>query len=198
MAAYGTIDPSPAWYVKAVPLSKPGLVAEIKRRDLRSVNAVLRELRNGTDDPLSKPGLASLLHTVWGTQYDDERDARFINDRVHANIQNDGTFSLVPRIPGGVISPAQLRRFADVAEKYNAGMVKITGGQRIDLLGIKREDLPGVWRDLGMSSGHTYTKAFRTCKTCVGTDFCRYGVGDSTSLVLQSKQAIGAWSRRTK
>jgi nitrite reductase (NADH) large subunit len=182
VAAYGKIDPSSTWYVKAVPLSKPELVAEIKRRDLRSVNAVLRELGNGADDPLSKPGLASLLHTVWGALYDDERDARFINDRVHANIQNDGTFSVVPRIPGGVTSPAQLRRLADVAEKYHVGLVKITGGQRIDLLGIKKEDLPGVWRDLGMPSGHAYTKAFRTCKTCVGTDFCRYGVGDSTSL----------------
>jgi nitrite reductase (NADH) large subunit len=182
VAAYGKTDPSAAWYVKAVPLAKPELVAAIKRQGLRSVSAVLHELGDGSDDPLSKPGLASLLRTIWGAQYEDERDARFINDRVHANIQHDGTFSVVPRIPGGVTSPAQLRRLADVAEKYNVGMVKITGGQRIDLLGIKKEDLPGVWRDLGMPSGHAYTKAFRTCKTCVGTDFCRYGVGDSTSL----------------
>jgi nitrite reductase (NADH) large subunit len=180
--AYGKTDPSSAWYVKSVPLAKPELIAEVKRRGLRSVSDVLQELGNGSDDPLSKPGLASLLRSVWGAQYEDQRDARFINDRVHANIQNDGTFSVVPRIPGGVTSPAQLRRLADVAEKYNVGMVKITGGQRIDLLGIKKEDLPGVWRDLGMPSGHAYTKAFRTCKTCVGTDFCRYGVGDSTSL----------------
>jgi len=182
VAAYGKTDPAAAWYVKAIPLPKPDLVAEIKRRGLHNVSAVLCELGNGSDDPVSKPGLASLLRTVWGAQYDDERDARFINDRVHANIQNDGTFSVVPRIPGGVTSPAQLRRLADVAEKYNVGMVKITGGQRIDLLGIKKDDLPGVWHDLGMPSGHAYTKAFRTCKTCVGTDFCRYGVGDSTSL----------------
>jgi nitrite reductase (NADH) large subunit len=182
LAAYGKTDPSAAWYVKAVPLAKPELVAEIKRRCLRSVSAVLHELGNGSDNPLSKPGLASLLRTTWGAQYDDERDARFVNDRVHANIQNDGTFSVVPRIPGGVTSPAQLRRLAEVAEKYHVGMVKITGGQRIDLLGIKKDDLPGVWRDLGMPSGHAYTKAFRTCKTCIGTDFCRYGVGDSTSL----------------
>jgi nitrite reductase [NAD(P)H] large subunit len=180
--AYGKPDPSASWYVKAVPLAKPDLVAEIKRRQLRSVSAVLRELGNGADDPMSKPGLASLLRTMWGSQYEDERDARFINDRVHANIQNDGTFSVVPRIPGGVTSPDQLRRLADVAEKYSVRMVKITGGQRIDLLGIRKEDLPDVWRDLGMPSGHAYTKAFRTCKTCVGTDFCRYGVGDSTSL----------------
>jgi nitrite reductase (NADH) large subunit len=182
LVAYGKPDPSAAWYVKAVPFAKTDLVAEIKRRQLRSVSAVLRQLGNGADDPLSKPGLASLLRTVWGSQYEDERDARFINDRVHANIQNDGTFSVVPRIPGGVTSPDQLRRLADVAEKYSVRMVKITGGQRIDLLGIRKEDLPGVWRDLGMPSGHAYTKAFRTCKTCVGTDFCRYGVGDSTGL----------------
>jgi nitrite reductase (NADH) large subunit len=182
VAAYGKADPTAAWYVKAVPLARPELVVAIKRLNLRSVSAVLRELGNDSDDPLSKPGLASLLRTIWGARYEDERDARFINDRVHANIQHDGTFSVVPRIPGGVTSAAQLRRFADVAEKYNVGMVKITGGQRIDLLGIKKADLPGVWRDLGMVSGHAYTKAFRTCKTCVGTDFCRYGVGDSTSL----------------
>ena len=112
----------------------------------------------------------------------DERDARFINDRVHANIQRNGTFSVVPRIYGGVTTAAQLRRIADVADKYQVPMVKITGGQRIDLLGIAKEQLPNVWRDLGMPSGHAYTKAFRTCKTCVGTDFCRYGVGDSTAL----------------
>jgi nitrite reductase (NADH) large subunit len=182
ISAYGNRDPSASWYVKAVPLAKPELVAEIKRRELRSVSAVLRELGNGADDPLSKPGLASLLRTVWGSTYEDERDARFINDRVHANIQNDSTFSVVPRIPGGVTSPDQLRRLADVAEKYKVRMVKITGGQRIDVLGIRKEDLPAVWRDLGMPSGHAYTKAFRTCKTCVGTDFCRYGVGDSTRL----------------
>jgi nitrite reductase [NAD(P)H] large subunit len=182
IAAYGAPDPSASWYVKAVPLAKSELVAEIRRRQLRSVSAVLRDLGNGADDPLSKPGLASLLRTIWGSEYEDERDARFINDRVHANIQNDGTFSVVPRILGGVTSPGQLRRLADVAEKYRVRMVKITGGQRIDLLGIRKEDLPGVWQDLGMPSGHAYTKAFRTCKTCVGTEFCRYGVGDSTSL----------------
>jgi nitrite reductase (NADH) large subunit len=175
-------DPAADYYVRNVPLPKPELIAEIRRRDLRSVSAVLRELGNGDDDPAGKPGLASLLRTIWREQYEDERDARFINDRVHANIQNDGTFSVVPRIYGGVTSPAQLRRIADVAEKYQVRMLKITGGQRIDLLGVKKEDLPAVWRELGMPSGHAYTKAFRTCKTCVGQEFCRYGVGDSTAL----------------
>ncbi len=89
---------------------------------------------------------------------------------------------MVPRIFGGVTTPDELRRIADVAERHECPMVKITGGQRIDLLGIPKERLPAVWRELGMPSGHAYTKAFRTCKTCVGTDFCRYGVGDSTAL----------------
>lgn len=184
VARYGSEKPDPAasYYVRAVPLAKPDLVREIRQRGLRSVTAVLAELGNGTDDPASKPGLASLLRTIWAGEYVDERDARFVNDRVHANIQNDGSYSVVPRIYGGVTSAAELRRIADVADRYQVRMIKITGGQRIDLLGVKKSDLPAVWRDLGMRSGHAYTKAFRTCKTCVGTDFCRYGVGDSTRL----------------
>ena len=109
----------------------------------------------------------------------EERHARFINDRVHANIQNDGTFTVVPRIRGGVVTPDELRRIADVADKYELPMVKITGGQRIDLLGVRKEQLPAIWEDLGMPSGHAYAKAVRTVKTCVGTDFCRFGLGDS-------------------
>ncbi len=175
-------DPSIHYYVPGVPLSKPDLVRAVKELGLRSVSSVFATLAEGKENAPSKPGLASLLKTIWGKDYEDERDARFINDRVHANIQKDGTFSVVPRIYGGVTTPAELRRIADVAERYQARMVKITGGQRIDLLGISKEKLPDVWRDLGMPSGHAYTKAFRTCKTCVGTDFCRYGVGDSTAL----------------
>lgn len=187
LAADGLIaeDPSVHYYVPGVPLTKPDLIEAIRRDDLRSVSAVFAVLAGGKEDAGSKVGLASLLKTVWGKDYDDERDARFINDRVHANIQHDGTFSVIPRIYGGVTSAAELRRIADVADKYNVPMVKITGGQRIDLLGIPGASLPDVWRDLGMPSGHAYTKAFRTCKTCVGTEFCRYGVGDSTALGIQ-------------
>ncbi|CAB4243366.1 Nitrite reductase, large subunit [Methylacidimicrobium sp. AP8] len=175
-------DPKAHYYVPGVPLPKAELVAEIRRKELRSVSAVFRELAGGREDAASKPGLASLLKSLWKDRYEDERDARHINDRVHANIQKDSTYSVVPRIYGGIVSPAELRRIADVAEKYKVRMVKITGGQRIDLLGISKEQLPAVWRDLGMPSGHAYTKAFRTCKTCVGTDFCRFGLGDSTAL----------------
>jgi nitrite reductase (NADH) large subunit len=104
---------------------------------------------------------------------------------VHANIQKDGTFSVVPQMKGGVTSPEQLRKIADVAEKYDVPMVKLTGGQRIDLLGVKKEDLPAVWADLDMPSGYAYGKSFRTVKTCVGQEFCRFGVGDSTKLGIE-------------
>jgi nitrite reductase (NADH) large subunit len=174
-------DPSEGWYVAAVPLDKPTLVAEVKKRGLRSVSAVLHELGTGTDER-SKNGLASMLQSLWGKEYIDERDARYINDRVHANIQNDGTFSVIPRMYGGVTSADDLIKIGEVAKKYQVRMVKVTGGQRIDLLGIKKDDLPGVWRDLGMPSGYAYTKALRTVKTCVGSEFCRYGTNDSTSL----------------
>ena len=177
-------DPSVHYYVPGVPMNKVELVAAIHARNLRSVSAVFRELAGGVEDPGSKPGLASLLTVVWKANYEDERDARFINDRVHANIQKDGTFSVIPQIAGGVTSAAQLRRIADVADKYNVPMVKLTGGQRIDLLGIKKDDLPAVWRDLDMPSGFAYGKRYRTCKSCVGTDFCRFGVGDSTALAI--------------
>ena len=175
-------DPSAHYYVQGIPMNKRELVEAVKSMELRSVSSVFNALAAGKEDVGSKVGLASLLKTIWGSEYEDERDARFINDRVHANVQKDGTFSVVPRIYGGITTPDDLRRIADVAEKYQAGMVKITGGQRIDLLGIPKEHLPDVWRELDMPSGHAYTKAFRTCKTCVGTDFCRFGLGDSTSL----------------
>jgi nitrite reductase (NADH) large subunit len=178
-------DPTADYYVPGVQLGKPELVRAIRELGLRSVSAVFRELAGGKEDPASKPGLASLLNTIWAGEYVDERDARFINDRVHANIQKDGTFSVIPQIPGGITSAAELRRIADVAEKYRVPLVKLTGGQRIDLVGVKREDLPNVWRDLGMPSGFAYAKRYRTCKSCVGTDYCRYGLGDSMGLAQQ-------------
>jgi nitrite reductase (NADH) large subunit len=178
-------DPSANYYVPGVPLTKPELVEAIHALALKSVSQVFAALADGQEDPGSKPGLASLLSTLWAEEYVDERDARFINDRVHANIQKDGTFSVIPQMPGGVTSAAELRRIADVADKYHVPLVKLTGGQRIDLVGVKREDLPGMWRDLGMPSGHAYGKRYRTCKSCIGTDYCRYGLGDSMGLAQQ-------------
>ncbi|OZE94423.1 nitrite reductase large subunit NirB [Rhodococcoides fascians] len=184
-AAGGAVEADPAadWYVPCIPLSKPALIDVIRERDLRSVSQVFTELATGgREDVPSKMPLASLLRTVWGPDWVDERGALFINDRVHANIQRDGTFSVVPQIKGGVTTPDQLRKIADVADKYRVPLVKVTGGQRIDLLGIKKEDLPKVWGDLDMPSGFAYGKSMRTVKTCVGSDFCRFGLGDSTAL----------------
>jgi nitrite reductase (NADH) large subunit len=179
-------DPSANWYVPGIPMDKPALMKAILEQSLKSVSSVFQRLApEGAEDAKSKMGLASLLKMIWADEYIDEKDAKFINDRVHANIQKDGTFSVVPQMKGGVTTPAQLRRIADVAEKWNVPMVKLTGGQRIDLLGIRKQDLPGVWADLGMPSGYAYGKSFRTVKTCVGQDFCRFGVGDSTSLGIK-------------
>jgi nitrite reductase (NADH) large subunit len=183
------VDPSANWYVPGVPYDKPELMTKIRELQLHSVSSVFAALApDGKEDAQSKMGLASLLQMMWADEYVDERDARFINDRVHANIQRDGTFSVVPQMKGGVTSVEQLRTIADVAEKYQVPMIKLTGGQRIDLLGLRKEDLPDVWADLGMPSGYAYGKTFRTVKTCVGTDFCRFGVGDSTTLGIRIEE----------
>jgi nitrite reductase (NADH) large subunit len=184
-AAGGVVeeDPSANYYVPGIPYDKPELMRLIRDLGLHSVSSVFAALApEGREDAHSKMGLASLLQMMWADEYIDERDARFVNDRVHANIQRDGTFSVVPQMKGGVTNSAQLRKIADVADKYAVPMIKLTGGQRIDLLGVRKEDLPAVWADLDMPSGFAYGKSFRTVKTCVGTDFCRFGVGDSTSL----------------
>ena len=178
-------DPSVHYYVPGIPLTKPELIRAILERNLKSVSDVFDLLAGGVEDAASKPGLASLLKTLWKGEYEDERDARFINERVHANIQKDATFSVVPQMAGGITNPAQLRRIADVAERYRVPLVKLTGGQRIDLLGVRKEDLPKVWEDLGMPSGYAYGKSYRTCKSCVGSDFCRFGLGDSIELALK-------------
>ena len=178
-------DPSIHYYVPCIPMAKPELVAEVKRLGLRSVSAVFAALSSSGEDAASKPPLASLLATIWAGEYDDERDARFINDRVHANIQKDGTFSVVPEMAGGVCTPAELMRIAQVAVKYKVPLVKLTGGQRIDLVGISKADLPGVWQDLDMPAGTAWGKSYRTCKSCIGTEFCRFGLGDSMGLATK-------------
>ena len=164
-----------------VPFSQDNLREILRSQKLKSVQEVLDIYGNGKGCEVCKPALSYMLDMIWCGDHEEDRSARFINDRVHANIQKDGTFSVIPRIHGGVTSPAQLRRIADVAEKYNVPMVKITGSQRIDLLGVKKEDLPKVWADLGMMSGQAYTKGVRMVKTCVGTEFCRFGTQDSTA-----------------
>ena len=173
---------------ECVPFSQDNLREILRSQKLKSVQEVLDIYGNGQGCEICKPALSYMLDMIWCGDHDEDRSARFINDRVHANIQKDGTFSVVPRIRGGVTTPAELRRIADVAEKYQVPMVKITGSQRIDLLGVKKEDLPTVWADLGMPSGQAYTKGVRMVKTCVGTDFCRFGTQDSTSAGIEMER----------
>jgi nitrite reductase (NADH) large subunit len=175
---------------ECIPITRRALREAVIERDLRSVSATLRALGDGTGCARCKPALAYHLDVIRCGDWDEERSARFVNDRVHANIQRDGTFSVVPRMFGGITSPAELRRIADVAERFDVPMVKVTGGQRLDLLGVRKQDLPAIWDQLGMPSGHAYAKAVRTVKTCVGMEFCRYGVGDSTSLGVALEKAM--------
>ncbi len=166
------------------------LAAVVREHGVESVSELSEACGAGRDCGACKPGLAYLVSEIAGNRHREERHARFINDRVHANIQRDGTFSVIPRIRGGVTSPSELRRIADVAEKYEVPMVKITGGQRIDLLGIPKENLPHIWEELGMPSGHAYAKAVRTVKTCVGTDFCRFGLGDAIGVGIELERLM--------
>ena len=148
--------------------------------------------------PTCRPALNYYLLCAWPGEYVDDSQSRFINERVHANIQKDGTYSVVPRMWGGLTSAKELRAIADVVDKFDIPTVKVTGGQRIDLLGVKKEDLPAVWADLnaaGMVSGHAYAKGLRTVKTCVGTDWCRFGTQDSTGLGVKLEKFMwGSWT----
>jgi len=175
---------------KCVPFTQENLREIIQSQRLKSVQQVLAVYGNGEGCEVCKPALSYLVDVVWCGDHQEDRSARFINDRVHANIQNDGTFSVVPRIRGGVTSPAELRKIADAAEKYKAKMVKITGSQRIDLLGVQKADLPKIWADLGMPSGQAYTKGVRMVKTCVGTEFCRFGVQDAISTGIELEKRL--------
>ncbi len=164
----------------------------IRENALKSIPAAMRFMEWKTPNGCAscRPALNFYVLCAWPQEAQDDPQSRFINERAHANIQKDGSYSVVPRIYGGVTTPAELKRIAEVAEKYAIPTVKITGGQRIDLLGVKKEDLPGIWADLGMPSGHAYAKALRTVKTCVGSEWCRFGVQDSTSMGIALERAL--------
>ncbi|WP_170371651.1 nitrite reductase large subunit NirB [Ruegeria arenilitoris] len=172
----------------------------IKAQELKSQAAVWQELGWKTPNGchVCRPAINYYLLADWPLEYQDDPQSRFVNERKHANIQKDGTFSVVPRMWGGITNPAELRAIADAAEKYDVPTVKVTGGQRIDLLGVKGEDLPAIWADLnkaGLVSGHAYSKGLRTVKTCVGTDHCRFGTQDSTGLGIKLEQILwGSWT----
>ena len=171
----------------------------IVEKQLRAIPQVLQELHWTTPDGCAscRPALNYYLLCAWPGEYVDDQQSRFVNERMHANIQKDGTYSVVPRMWGGLTNPTELRAIADVVEKFNAPMVKVTGGQRLDIFGIKKEDLPAVWADLnaaGMVSGHAYGKSLRTVKTCVGSEWCRFGTQDSTGLGVQiERMTWGSW-----
>ena len=168
-------------------------------RELKAIPQIMQELHWSTPDGCSscRPALNYYLLCAWPGEYEDDQKSRFVNERLHANIQKDGTYSVVPRMWGGVTNPTELRAIADVVEKYDAPLVKVTGGQRLDIFGIKKEDLPAVWADLnaaGMVSGHAYGKSLRTVKTCVGSEWCRFGTQDSTGLGIQTERMTwGSW-----
>ncbi|WP_082235186.1 nitrite reductase large subunit NirB [Halobacillus massiliensis] len=168
-------------------LSRDEVIEEIKEKQMTHVKEVMNVLGWSTEEgcPKCKPALNYYLGMVHPTEYEDEKESRYVNERLHANIQKDGTYSVVPRMYGGVTNADDLRKIADAAEKYKVKMIKVTGGQRIDLLGVHKEDLPSIWSDLGMKSGSAYAKGLRTVKTCVGADFCRFGTQDSVGLGVQ-------------
>ncbi|RYX97362.1 MAG: NAD(P)/FAD-dependent oxidoreductase [Comamonadaceae bacterium] len=139
-----------------------------------------------------RPAINYYLISTWPKEAKDDPQSRYINERSHANIQKDGTYSVIPRMWGGHTTPDELRRIADAADKYKIPTVKVTGGQRIDLLGVKKEDLAGVWKDIGMPSGFAYAKSLRTVKTCVGSEWCRFGTQDSTQMGKDLERALWA------
>ena len=172
----------------------------IVAKGLKTIPAVMQELQWKTSCGCAKcrPALNYYLVCDWPDVYADDYQSRYINERVHANIQKDGTYSVVPRMWGGMTSSKELRAIADVVDKFAIPAVKVTGGQRIDMLGIKKEDLPAVWADLGQAgfvSGQAYAKGLRTVKTCVGTDWCRFGTQDSTGLGIRIEKFMwGSWT----
>ncbi len=172
----------------------------ILKQKLGTIAAVREALGWKTADGCQKcrPALNYYLLCAWPETYRDDPQSRFVNERVHANIQKDGTYSVVPRMWGGLTTPGELRAIADAADKYAIPTVKVTGGQRIDLLGVKKEQLPAVWADLnqaGLVSGYAYGKALRTVKTCVGSEWCRFGTQDSTGLGVKiEKMCWGSWT----
>ena len=137
-----------------------------------------------------RPAVNYYVTSTWPKEAKDDPQSRYINERSHANIQKDGTYSVIPRMWGGETTASELRRIADAVDKYKIPTVKVTGGQRIDLLGVKKEDLQNVWKDIGMPSGHAYAKALRTVKTCVGSEWCRMGTQDSTQMGKDLERAM--------
>jgi nitrite reductase (NADH) large subunit len=193
------VETGPKTLCKCTSFTHDDVRREIVAQGMTSIPEVLHKMSWSTPEGCSscRPALNYYLLCALPGAYQDDQQSRFVNERMHANIQKDGTYSVVPRMWGGLTNPRELRAIADVVEKYNAPMVKVTGGQRLDIFGIRKEDLPAVWADLnaaGMVSGHAYGKSLRTVKTCVGSEWCRFGTQDSTGLgVRVERMTWGSW-----
>ena len=193
------VEAGPKTMCKCTSFTHDDVRREIVAQDMRSIPEVMHKLNWASPEGCAscRPALNYYLLCALPGEYKDDQRSRFVNERLHANIQKDGTYSVVPRMWGGLTNPRELRAIADVVEKYDAPMVKVTGGQRLDIFGIRKEDLPAVWADLnaaGMVSGHAYGKSLRTVKTCVGSQWCRFGTQDSTGLGVRIEQMTwGSW-----
>ncbi len=173
-------------------LSHQDLRDAIRSEKLLSIDGVYKAKgwRTPNGCATCRPAINYYLISTWPKEALDDPQSRLINERSHANIQKDGTYSVVPRMWGGETTADELRRIADAVDKYKIPTVKVTGGQRIDLLGVKKEDLVNVWKDIGMPCGHAYAKALRTVKTCVGSEWCRFGTQDSTQMGKDLEKAL--------
>ncbi|GGA24547.1 nitrite reductase large subunit NirB [Paenibacillus physcomitrellae] len=171
-------------------LSRDEIVLQIHEKGLTTTDEVYEQLgfRNREGCPKCRPAINFYLNVAFPKEHGDEPASRFVNERLHANIQNNGTFSVIPRMRGGQTTPQQLMQIARVAEKYEVPLVKVTGSQRIGLYGVKKEDLPNMWEELDMTSASAYAKAVRSVKTCVGAAFCRFGTQDSMGLGIKLEE----------
>lgn len=173
-------------------LSRDQIVTQIRAKGLKTSKEVRHVLdfddKNGC--PKCRPAINYYLNMVYPKDHQDEKESRFANERYHANIQKDGTFSVIPQMQGGVTDADQLIKLGEVAKKYNVPLVKITGAQRIGLYGLKKEELPDVWEDLGMRSASAYGKKTRSVKSCVGKEFCRFGTQYTTKLGIRLEKTF--------
>jgi nitrite reductase (NADH) large subunit len=172
--------------------SRQALFHLVKINSIKSFDELITQHGRGRGCDICKPAAASILASCWNEMILKPRHAPLqdTNDHFLANLQKDGTYSVVPRVPGGEITPAKLIAIGEVATKYGL-YTKITGAQRIDLFGARVEQLPLIWKELiaaGFESGHAYGKALRTVKSCVGSTWCRYGVQDSVAMAIRIEQ----------
>lgn len=182
----------PAGICACTDLTRDQIVTQIRAKGLKTSKEVRHVLnfKNKGGCPKCRPALNYYLNMVYPHDHEDEKESRFANERYHANIQNDGTFSVIPQMRGGVTDADQLIRLGEVAKKYNVPLVKVTGSQRVGLYGLKKEELPLVWEDLGMRSASAYGKKTRSVKSCVGKEFCRFGTQYTTRLGIRLEKTF--------